>query len=148
MIVDPGLLRWIFWRPKKLPAPRPISLQLSIPTPLLLVGDFIFHQSPITMAKARVKKRTHTRPQNASAAPKGGAAALTKTPKSMVIRVGASQVGTSVTQLVKDVRRMMEPDTAVRLKVWCSNLLLWSISTASNSYICRNANLTDCATIL
>jgi ribosome biogenesis protein SSF1/2 len=42
---------------------------------------------------------------------------MTKTPKSMVIRVGASQVGTSVTQLVKDVRRMMEPDTAVRLKV-------------------------------
>ncbi|CAI7569325.1 unnamed protein product [Penicillium manginii] len=75
------------------------------------------------MAKARVKKRTHTRPQNASAAPKGGAAALTKTPKSMVIRVGASQVGTSVTQLVKDVRRMMEPDTAVRLKERKSNRL-------------------------
>jgi hypothetical protein len=43
---------------------------------------------------------------------------MSKTPKSMVIRVGASQVGSSVTQLVKDVRRMMEPDTAVRLKVW------------------------------
>lgn len=42
---------------------------------------------------------------------------MTKTPKSMVIRVGASQVGTSVTQLVKDVRQMMEPDTALRLKV-------------------------------
>ncbi|KAJ5217676.1 Brix domain-containing protein [Penicillium citrinum] len=75
------------------------------------------------MAKARVKKRTHTRPQNASAAPKGGAAALTKTPKSMVIRAGGSQVGTSVTQLVKDVRRMMEPDTAVRLKERKSNRL-------------------------
>ena len=75
------------------------------------------------MAKTRVKKRTHTRPQNASAAPKGGAAALTKTPKSMVIRAGRSQVGTSVTQLVKDVRRMMEPDTAVRLKVRRLNLL-------------------------
>jgi ribosome biogenesis protein SSF1/2 len=69
------------------------------------------------MAKQRVKKRTHQKPQNASAAAKGGAASMTKTPKSMVIRVGASQVGTSVTQLVKDVRRMMEPDTAVRLKV-------------------------------
>ena len=42
---------------------------------------------------------------------------MAKTPKSMVIRIGASQVGSSVTQLVKDVRRMMEPDTAVRLKV-------------------------------
>lgn len=70
------------------------------------------------MAKARVKKRTHLRPQNASAASKGSGAIQTKAPKSMVIRVGASQVGTSVSQLVKDVRHMMEPDTAVRLKVW------------------------------
>lgn len=69
------------------------------------------------MAKARVKKRTHLRAQNASAAAKGGAASMTKTPKSMVIRVGASQIGASVSQLVKDVRQMMEPDTAVRLKV-------------------------------
>lgn len=69
------------------------------------------------MAKARVKKRTHLKPQNASAAAKGSAASMTRPPKSMVIRVGASQVGTSVSQLVKDVRQMMEPDTAVRLKV-------------------------------
>jgi hypothetical protein len=73
-----------------------------------------------TMAKARVKKRTHLRAQNASAAAagKGTASSMTKAPKSMVIRVGASQVGTSVSQLVQDVRQMMEPDTAVRLKVW------------------------------
>lgn len=69
------------------------------------------------MAKARVKKRTHIRAQNASATAKGSAATMSKTPKSMVIRVGAAQVGTSVSQLVKDVRQMMEPDTAVRLKV-------------------------------
>ncbi|KAJ5257170.1 hypothetical protein N7478_013274 [Penicillium angulare] len=76
------------------------------------------------MAKARVKKRTHLRPQNASAAPnKASAAAMNKTPKSMVIRVGGSQVGTSVTQLVKDVRHMMEPETAVRLKERKSNRL-------------------------
>lgn len=68
------------------------------------------------MAKQRVKKRTHQKPQNASVV-KGSAASMAKTPKSMVIRIGASQVGSSVTQLVKDVRRMMEPDTAVRLKV-------------------------------
>ena len=69
------------------------------------------------MAKARTKKRTHLRAQNATAAAKGGAASMSKTPKSMVIRVGASQVGSSVSQLVKDVRTMLEPDTAVRLKV-------------------------------
>jgi hypothetical protein len=79
-------------------------------------SNFIFVFSHIKMAKQRVKKRTHQKPQNASAV-KGSAASMSKTPKSMVIRVGASQVGSSVTQLVKDVRRMMEPDTAVRLKV-------------------------------
>lgn len=35
----------------------------------------------------------------------------------MVIRAGAGEVGSSVSQLVKDVRRMMEPGTASRLKV-------------------------------
>lgn len=70
------------------------------------------------MAKARVKKRTHLKPQNASAgANKANAATMNKLPKSMVLRVGGSQVGSSVSQLVKDVRHMMEPDTAVRLKV-------------------------------
>lgn len=70
------------------------------------------------MAKARTKKRTHVRAQNASAAAvKGSASSMSKTPKSMVIRIGGSQVGSSVSQLVKDVRLMMEPDTAVRLKV-------------------------------
>ncbi|PYI04850.1 ribosome biogenesis protein Ssf2 [Aspergillus sclerotiicarbonarius CBS 121057] len=76
------------------------------------------------MAKARTKKRTHLRAQNATAAAaKGGAASMSKTPKSMVIRVGASQVGSSVSQLVKDVRTMLEPDTAVRLKERKSNRL-------------------------
>ncbi|CAK43312.1 hypothetical protein CBS63078_2906 [Aspergillus niger] len=76
------------------------------------------------MAKARTKKRTHVRAQNATAAAaKGGAASMSKTPKSMVIRVGASEVGASVSQLVKDVRTMMEPDTAVRLKERKSNRL-------------------------
>ncbi|OJJ47572.1 hypothetical protein ASPZODRAFT_141158 [Penicilliopsis zonata CBS 506.65] len=72
------------------------------------------------MAKARVKKRTHLRAQNASAAAKSS---TSRGPKSMVIRVGASQVGSSVSQLVKDVRLMMEPDTAVRLKERKSNRL-------------------------
>lgn len=72
------------------------------------------------MAKQRVKKRTHVRAQNASATAKSGGPSMNKSPKSMVIRTGGSQVGSSVSQLVKDVRLMMEPDTAVRLKV-CSN---------------------------
>ncbi|RAH73565.1 Brix domain-containing protein [Aspergillus aculeatinus CBS 121060] len=75
------------------------------------------------MAKARTKKRTHVRATNATAAAKGGASSMSKTPKSMVIRVGATQVGSSVSQLVKDVRTMLEPDTAVRLKERKSNRL-------------------------
>ncbi len=34
----------------------------------------------------------------------------------MVIRIGAGEVGSSVSQLVADVRRVMEPGTASRLK--------------------------------
>ncbi|KAE8352549.1 Brix domain-containing protein [Aspergillus coremiiformis] len=75
------------------------------------------------MAKARTKKRTHVRAQNASAAARGTASSMNKAPKSMVIRIGGSQVGGSVSQLVKDVRLMMEPDTAVRLKERKSNRL-------------------------
>ncbi|BDD60684.1 hypothetical protein MPDQ_006601 [Monascus purpureus] len=75
------------------------------------------------MAKARVKKRTHVGAKNGPANAKNTASSMSKTPKSMVIRVGGSQVGTSVSQLVKDVRLMMEPDTAVRLKERKSNRL-------------------------
>lgn len=35
----------------------------------------------------------------------------------MVLRMGAGHVGSSMSQLAKDVRCMMEPDTASRLKV-------------------------------
>ena len=42
---------------------------------------------------------------------------MDRIPKSMVIRLGASDVGPSVTQLVKDMRSIMEPHTATRLKV-------------------------------
>ena len=69
------------------------------------------------MAKHRVKKRTHVGAKNAPANAKNNSSSMSKTPKSMVIRVGGSQVGTSVSKLVQDVRLMMEPDTAVRLKV-------------------------------
>ncbi|TKA26119.1 hypothetical protein B0A50_04615 [Salinomyces thailandicus] len=74
------------------------------------------------MAKRRVKKRTHagaTAPAPGNAPPKPGE----RTPKSMVIRVGANDVGPSISQLVRDTRAMMEPQTATRLKERRSNKL-------------------------
>lgn len=70
------------------------------------------------MVKRRTKKRTHVQAENPNAGvQKNGAKSMNRSPKSMVIRTGASDVGPSVSQLVKDVRLMMEPDTASRLKV-------------------------------
>lgn len=61
------------------------------------------------MARKR-KNRTHL---------KGGVASNPGTadgvPKSFIIKHG--QVGSSLTQLVHDVRKVMEPNTATRLKV-------------------------------
>lgn len=62
------------------------------------------------MARRRVKRRTHV-------GAKEGQKPVDRTPKSMVIRMGAGEVGASVSQLAKDVRQVMEPHTAVRLKV-------------------------------
>lgn len=94
----------------------------------------------------RVKKRNQSKAQSASAHAKANLNNGGKTPKSMVIRAGASQVGSSVSQLVKDVRLMMEPDTAVRLKVWQSvhQFIVTAWDMFSNSIpFCRNANLID-----
>lgn len=76
------------------------------------------------MAKRRVKKRTHAgapgvKPPPGTAPKKPGS----RSPKSMVIRIGASDVGPSISQLVKDVRTMMEPETASRLKERRNNKL-------------------------
>ena len=61
------------------------------------------------MARKR-KNRTHL---------KGGSALPTTptnpSPKSFIIKHG--QVGFSITQLVRDIRKVMEPNTASRLKV-------------------------------
>ena len=57
------------------------------------------------MAKRR-KNRTHL---------KDTAGASSNAPKSFVIKHG--QVGSSLTQLTRDVRKVMEPNTATRLKV-------------------------------
>ncbi|KAL2267201.1 hypothetical protein VTJ83DRAFT_4478 [Remersonia thermophila] len=75
------------------------------------------------MAKQRRKKRTHVG-ANAPANPAAvNGHANPKDPKSMVIRIGASEVGTSISQLATDVRRVMEPGTASRLKERKANRL-------------------------
>lgn len=70
------------------------------------------------MARRRTKKRTHVGARNGPSNGVPAAPSLaSRAPKSMVIRTGAGGVGSSVSQLVKDVRGMMEPGTASRLKV-------------------------------
>ena len=78
------------------------------------------------MAHARKKRRTQApgtlpakAPLDAQPNTKSGA----RIPRSMVIRMGASNVGPSVTQLVRDTRQVMEPHTASRLKERRSNKL-------------------------
>lgn len=61
-----------------------------------------------------MKKRTHAGAKNPATAAPGHADM--RNPKSMVIRIGAGEVGSSVSQLAADVRKVMEPGTASRLK--------------------------------
>jgi ribosome biogenesis protein SSF1/2 len=75
------------------------------------------------MARRR-KNRTHLKgpaTQSASNAANDG------TPKSFIIKHG--QVGSSLTQLVRDMRKVMEPNTASRLKV-SPHIDLPSVSSA------------------
>ncbi|KAL9046935.1 MAG: hypothetical protein Q9214_000360 [Letrouitia sp. 1 TL-2023] len=74
------------------------------------------------MARRRHKKRTHLGANNGPSMPAATDLA-SRQPKSMVIRVGAGHVGSSVSQLVKDVRKVMEPGTASRIKERRSNKL-------------------------
>ncbi|KAL3961387.1 hypothetical protein ACCO45_002910 [Purpureocillium lilacinum] len=99
------------------------------------------------MARKRTKKRTHVGANNPETASAGHATA--RDPKSMVIRIGAGEVGSSISQLATDVRRVMEPGTASRLKerrgnklkdyvVMCgplgiTHLLLFSRSESGNT---------------
>ncbi|KAI4157668.1 MAG: hypothetical protein L6R39_000618 [Caloplaca ligustica] len=75
------------------------------------------------MARRRHKKRTHIGAHNGPSNTVSANSSASRSPKTMVIRVGASEIGSSVGQLVKDVRRMMEPGTASRLKERKSNRL-------------------------
>jgi ribosome biogenesis protein SSF1/2 len=78
----------------------------------------IFKYNQHIMARRRVKKRTHLG-ANSDVAKRGVShtSAKERTPKSMVVRIGAGEVGPSVSQLVKDIRSVLEPGTASRLKV-------------------------------
>jgi ribosome biogenesis protein SSF1/2 len=75
------------------------------------------------MARRRTKKRTHVGASNPDSNATSVGHASTKDPKSMVIRIGAGEVGSSVSQLAKDVRAVMEPGTATRLKERRANRL-------------------------
>ncbi|KAK4097238.1 Brix-domain-containing protein [Parathielavia hyrcaniae] len=75
------------------------------------------------MAKRRSKKRTHAGANNPVTPAAVNGHATSKDPKSMVIRIGAGEVGTSVSQLATDVRRVMEPGTASRLRERKANRL-------------------------
>lgn len=75
------------------------------------------------MAKRRRKTRTHLKgPNNDATATNGsGSGGSSDAPKSFVIRSG--KVGRSVGLLVQDVRKVMEPNTATRLRERKSNKL-------------------------
>ncbi|GAB1319384.1 rRNA-binding ribosome biosynthesis protein [Madurella fahalii] len=75
------------------------------------------------MARRRTKKRTHVGANNPATAEAINGHANSRDPKSMVIRIGAGEVGTSISQLATDVRRVMEPGTASRLKERKANRL-------------------------
>ncbi|TVY85102.1 Brix domain-containing protein [Lachnellula suecica] len=75
------------------------------------------------MARRKQKRQTHLGASNGAAGKVPSANSVSRSPKSMVIRIGAGDVGPSVSQLVKDVRAMMEPDTASRLKERRANRL-------------------------
>ncbi|KAK4176969.1 Brix domain-containing protein [Triangularia setosa] len=75
------------------------------------------------MAKKRSKRRTHLGAHNPATPTAVNGHINSKDPKSMVIRMGAGEVGTSISQLAADVRRVMEPGTASRLKERKANRL-------------------------
>jgi len=77
------------------------------------------------MAHPRKKRRTQApgTQQNVIAQGVTKTNSADRAPKSMVIRMGASDVGSSVSQLVNDMRNVMEPHTASRLKERRSNRL-------------------------
>ena len=86
------------------------------------------------MSKRSSKKRTLAKAKNDAKAAATSNTVTSRGPKSMVIRVGAGEVGPSISQLVQDVRSMMEPDTAVKLRV-CFPLPFSTYLTATGAQI-------------
>jgi ribosome biogenesis protein SSF1/2 len=62
----------------------------------------------------QTKKRTHVKPTEEEVA---------KIPRSMVLRIGSNMKNHSLTQLVKDIRNVMQPHTAIKLRERKSNKL-------------------------
>lgn len=75
------------------------------------------------MAKARKKKRSQPGGANGMVSGKPGTSNRLNVPQSMVIRMGAGDIGTSVSQLTADFREVVQPHTAARLKERKSNKL-------------------------
>ncbi|KAK5937140.1 rRNA-binding ribosome biosynthesis protein [Knufia obscura] len=75
------------------------------------------------MAKARKKKRSQPGGANGMVSGKPGTSNRLNVPQSMVIRMGAGDIGTSVSQLAADFREVVQPHTAARLKERKSNKL-------------------------
>lgn len=75
------------------------------------------------MAKTRKKRRTTPGGANGLVPGKLGTSNRLRIPQSMVIRMGAADIGSSVSQLVSDFREMVQPYTAARLKERRSNRL-------------------------
>ncbi|KAK9245236.1 Brix domain-containing protein [Lipomyces tetrasporus] len=73
------------------------------------------------MVKRRHKKRTHVPQPNPVEA---------NIPQSMVLRIGGSSVGASLSQLVHDVRMIMQPHTAIKLRERKANKLRDYLSMA------------------
>jgi len=75
------------------------------------------------MVKARSKKRSQPGGANGMVSGKPGTSNRLNVPQSMVIRMGAGDIGTSVSQLAADFREVVQPHTAARLKERKSNKL-------------------------
>ena len=80
-------------------------------------------QNLATMAKARKKKRSQPGGANGLVPGKPGTSNRLQIPQSMVIRMGAADIGSSVSQLAADFREAVQPHTAARLKERRSNRL-------------------------
>lgn len=86
------------------------------------------------MAKRR-KNRTHLKGAGGSAAAAAAAGLGSEgAPKTFIVKHGP--VGSSIAQLVRDTRKIMEPNTASRLRVCAELVLLWPFGSMSREVRC------------